>query len=307
MEETPKLGAGWRPEDLVTGERLQALAEATVITRPILDFHRSLGRAGVRRAILFPGGHRTLEPAPGAIEALRGCRTIFVYTHLLESFVERILPRLDHRFVLISHNSDDGVDARFLPALGDPRVAAWFAQNAMVDHPKLTHLPIGIANAQWRHGDLGRLAAAASVPRGARKGVAYCNFSAGTHPIRSVVRERMSASGFAWMAPVRPFGEYLSDMAGCRWCVSPPGNGEDCHRTWEALYLGVVPIVFRTAWNAALFSDLPVIRIDGPDALTRASIEAAQALLDARGVDLRRLAMGYWRERIAEAASGLSP
>lgn len=28
--------------------------------------------------------------------------------------------------------------------------------------------------------------------------------------------------------------------------ASPPGNGTDCHRTWEAMYLGAVPIVLRS-------------------------------------------------------------
>jgi len=32
--------------------------------------------------------------------------------------------------------------------------------------------------------------------------------------------------------------------------ASPPGNGADCHRTWEALYLGVAPVVKRTYFNS---------------------------------------------------------
>ena len=30
--------------------------------------------------------------------------------------------------------------------------------------------------------------------------------------------------------------------------LSPPGNGADCHRTWEAIYLGAVPIVKSKFW-----------------------------------------------------------
>jgi hypothetical protein len=30
--------------------------------------------------------------------------------------------------------------------------------------------------------------------------------------------------------------------------LSPPGNGPDCHRTWESLYLGATPIVKSSAW-----------------------------------------------------------
>jgi hypothetical protein len=30
--------------------------------------------------------------------------------------------------------------------------------------------------------------------------------------------------------------------------LSPPGNGIDCHRTWEALFLGSIPIVKKSFW-----------------------------------------------------------
>ncbi len=40
--------------------------------------------------------------------------------------------------------------------------------------------------------------------------------------------------------------------------ISPHGNGVDCHRTWEALALGCVPIV-RTSPLDALYEGLPVL------------------------------------------------
>jgi hypothetical protein len=33
-----------------------------------------------------------------------------------------------------------------------------------------------------------------------------------------------------------------------KYVLSPPGNGPDCHRTWEALYLGSTPVVHRKSW-----------------------------------------------------------
>lgn len=40
--------------------------------------------------------------------------------------------------------------------------------------------------------------------------------------------------------------------------LSPPGNGPDCHRTWEAMYHGAVPIVWEKAWPFRHLS-LPVL------------------------------------------------
>jgi hypothetical protein len=38
---------------------------------------------------------------------------------------------------------------------------------------------------------------------------------------------------------------YLKDMAASYFTVSPLGNGADCHKTWEALYMKSIPIVTR--------------------------------------------------------------
>jgi hypothetical protein len=293
----------WRLEDLVTGERLQALAEVTVLTHSILGFHRSLPQSGVRDAVLFPGTHTTLHPDPVSIDALRGRRSIFVYSHLLPSFLSEVLPRLDHRFVLITHNSDDRVDARFQETLDDSRIVHWYAQNAMVRHPKLTPLPIGIANAQWRHGALSDLIAVAAGAPSIRRNVAYCNFDVNTNAtIRAPLKEKLARADGMWQAPAKPFRDYLTDMAQCRWCVSPPGNGIDCHRTWEALYLGVVPVVQRSVWGSALHDGLPVIQMEDLGRLDSATLAAEQGIVEARELfDERRLTMGYWRTRVAES------
>lgn len=46
--------------------------------------------------------------------------------------------------------------------------------------------------------------------------------------------------------------------------LSPRGNGLDCHRTWEALYLNTIPIVWSSPLNP-LYVDLPVLIISQLD------------------------------------------
>ena len=43
--------------------------------------------------------------------------------------------------------------------------------------------------------------------------------------------------------------------------LSPRGNGIDCHRTWEALYLDIIPIVWNSSLNV-LYENLPVLIIN---------------------------------------------
>ena len=52
---------------------------------------------------------------------------------------------------------------------------------------------------------------------------------------------------------------YRKSILNSKFVVSPPGNGPDCHRTWESIYLGAVPIVLREFWNFG--PDLPVIAV----------------------------------------------
>jgi hypothetical protein len=87
-------------------------------------------------------------------------------------------------------------------------------------------------------------------------------------------------------------------MASCRWCVSPPGNCFDAHRTWEALYLGVVPILARTGPIEWLHSGLPVILVDDLGAIDGAFIAREQAALERRTFELEKLTMRYWYKRV---------
>jgi hypothetical protein len=50
---------------------------------------------------------------------------------------------------------------------------------------------------------------------------------------------------------------------------SPAGNGLDCHRTWEALYLGAVPVVLKSEFCGD--STWPVLVIDQWDEIIKLS------------------------------------
>ncbi len=60
--------------------------------------------------------------------------------------------------------------------------------------------------------------------------------------------------------PITP-RQYRNLILRSRFVLSPPGNGPDCHRTWEALYLGATPIVQSDSWPFQE-RDLPVLQVD---------------------------------------------
>jgi hypothetical protein len=179
----------------------------------------------------------------------------FCKSDFLEYFFRELAPR--ESFVLFSHNSDRPIDARFSRELRRPRLAAWFAQNAAVDHPKLHALPIGIANPRWRHGDQAALkrVQAADLPK---RDLFEASFSLETNTEER--RYCLEQTGIPLAGRVDHDG-YLERLASARFCISPRGNGIDAHRTWEALYLRAIPVVTRSVVTEQ-HRDLPLIVLD---------------------------------------------
>jgi hypothetical protein len=79
--------------------------------------------------------------------------------------------------------------------------------------------------------------------------------------------------------------------------LSPHGNGLDCHRTWEALCLGCIPIV-KTSGLDPLFQDLPVWIVNSWSEVTEENMKAKINEFRERTFGYERLTLAYWRDRI---------
>jgi hypothetical protein len=84
--------------------------------------------------------------------------------------------------------------------------------------------------------------------------------------------------------------------------LSPHGAGFDCHRTWEALLLGCIPIVKRATIND-LFSDLPVIEVDDWSQITREKLSEWLQEIEENHFDRNKLTNPYWQAIIARSAN----
>ena len=49
---------------------------------------------------------------------------------------------------------------------------------------------------------------------------------------------------------------YRQLLLRSKYVLSPPGNGPDCHRTWESIYLGAIPIVLAIGFGLILPNQL---------------------------------------------------
>ena len=86
-----------------------------------------------------------------------------------------------------------------------------------------------------------------------------------------------------------------------KFIISPSGAGQDCHRTWEALYLDTIPIVLSSSINE-LYKNLPILVIDkwndiNQDFLNKKYLEIKNN--KKKGLyDMNKLYMKYWLNKI---------
>jgi hypothetical protein len=179
----------------------------------------------------------------------------FCRAEFLEYFFRKLAPNAP--YVLFSHNSDRPVDERFRRRVEREPLVLWFARNLCLDHPKLRALPAGIANPRWTHGNQAAFKRLQQEKR-PKTALFEVSFDVGTNRAE---RERCVAE--TGLAPRRSssFEEYLGRLASSYFCISPNGNGIDCHRTWEALYVGTIPVVTRSVLTDQ-HADFPLVVLD---------------------------------------------
>ena len=223
-------------------------------------------------------------------------------------------------FVLVSGDCDETMPEA-LPSwrrLADnPLLVRWLCQNWTGSHPKVFPMPIGMdyhtLSAPRRH-EWGPRATPAeqealllrirNAAPANRRLVCYANFQFQTatrygqdriDALRDVPAELVLAEE----ARV-PREEAWRRQSQCAFVLSPHGGGLDCHRTWEALCLGCVPIVRRSALQP-LYEGLPVLVVD-----SWADVTAELLAKTWRGGTQQqplhpKLTLQYWKERMEVA------
>ncbi len=169
---------------------------------------------------------------------------IFVSTDYAMTFLDEVDPLLNTNYFLITHNSDLPADEG-LVSRSSGKILGWFAQNNTYSHENVVPIPIGLENLHHYAAGLPEYFRQSHARSGNRKDRIFFGFSIDTNPReRSRAYESASRASCADNLSTRlSQKEYLQRLATYKFVLSPPGNGVDTHRTWEAMYLGVVPIV----------------------------------------------------------------
>ena len=92
-------------------------------------------------------------------------------------------------------------------------------------------------------------------------------------------------------------------MQHSKFVLSPRGFGIDCHRTWEALYAGSIPVV-ESCGIDQVYEGLPVIIVDDLRKVTLEDLDREYELMKTREYDLDRLFVDYWLKKIHSFKQG---
>ena len=227
---------------------------------------------------------------------------VFLKGDMLHMFFASPFDSIQNPFVLVSHNSDFYVPREHHPRLNEKKILVWYGSNSDIrNHSKMIPIPIGLNNQRWEMGRLDPIQHAFHnyrQPWDKRKIRLYINFS-----LRSNVAEREAASnqakkiqGAHFVSQRISLNTYLQQVADTKFVLSPPGNGFDCHRTWEALLMGAVPIVLTSALDP-LYEGIPAIIVQHWSNLTEELLSSYKYPAKDRDTAAVLYAR-YWRDRV---------
>ena len=282
------------------------------------------------------GGSAPLPFDPGDYAAVRDGDLVWVRANSLPAFLEHVLPRIEARFALVTGDEDWSIPSDFEGSraiLANPNVICWFAQNfdGTDTSGKLHPIPLGldfhtVANRRkWKHwqatpaqqeAELDRLRAKMPA-NGDRLVRAHADFhfnkgrKLDEHSRDAVYKSLVGNPNVDFQTRKLPRHDLWREKTRYAFEVSPHGNGLDCHRTWESLLLGNIPIVRHSSLDQ-LYDGLPVVIVNDFSEITSQALQRWHGEHHGTFADVEvqlRLTNRFWiarvRQMLDEKMSGM--
>jgi hypothetical protein len=253
--------------------------------------------------------------------------SIYVCTSAIPDFVKKIND-INYKFTLVSGDADESTptdifstNEEFINFIENDKIIHWYAQNCVGNHKKLSVIPIGLdyhtisnnKNHSWddymspkTQEELLCNIKDISKPFWERTIKCYSNFHF-TITDSKFGYDRNNAmnnipNDLIYFEPEKiKRTKTWENMSSYCFIISPHGNGLDCHRTWESLCLGCIPIV-KTSVLDVLFNDLPVLIVND---WNEVSLELCNKTIDdfknkhlSNKFNYDKLLLKYWINKI---------
>lgn len=273
------------------------------------------------RGILKSCDHRNKNPQSSSshIDAdlltdLKAGDSIYVCYEALPNFVDNFLSHIFVYFTLVTGDSDHDVTMYKRETdmiLNHPHLMNWFVQNRAMEHPKLQALPIGLDfHTVWeKQGTWGlrkispmaqeRLLLQNLFEAPTQKIAGYyCNWAHSLHGDRQECLNSIDGDAcfFENLPRARKF--MLQRQAEFMFTVSPKGIGYECHRTYETLVLGGIPIVKRNPFVDSLYDNLPVVKVNDWSEVKKENFEMFANHMANQTYEFNSLFLQHWVNKI---------
>ena len=238
-------------------------------------------------------------------------------------------------FILITGKGDETIpfykpseyQPRGFKILENPNLIRWFGNNIDHNHEKLTCLPIGLPrNIPWigfdRESYMGWYKNYVTYDNllvsfpfkqliKPKEKLLYVRHKIGNNipcvamhqyvDVRKKWNEVLAQRGFEVFENLIPWNIYMEELTQHQFCLSPPGRGIDCFRTWEALNAGVIPIVLKTSdIMCEMYKDLPIVVIEDIKEVTKEFLQNKfeEIKTEFNSYNFFKLSQKYWFDLI---------
>lgn len=230
---------------------------------------------------------------------------LFVKADLIHDFFTKCHPAITKKYILITHNSDCLLTIRSIEKyVLDDKLIAWFGTNTdslAAQSPKVNCIPIGLENRHWNTSNTQILERAQKAARecGSKDHLLYLNITINTYPDeRQHVYNLFADKPYCYTQNTKKsYYDYLLDLGKSKFVLSPRGNGIDCLRTWEALYMGSYPIVKSSSLDQ-VYAGLPVVIVQDWSEVTEEFLNQKYDEMQNKTYKLERLSIYYWFNKI---------
>ncbi len=186
---------------------------------------------------------------------------VFLKTELKDIYFKTQHPKINNKYILITHNSDGVISTRD-EELIDEKIVHWFAQNlSFKSNKKFSPLPIGFENRRYlQNGRLKNLKKI-EVFKNKKNNKILASYNSATNPkVRNNLDKIISELKFINNRKFDNNFEYLMSLKKHNFVLCPEGNGIDTHRIWEALLTETIPILKKTDFSLNFYNlGIPIL------------------------------------------------
>ena len=267
----------------ITGEEINNIADIAIYDKKYIDRFSNIKKYCKKIMYL---DEKNIE------EKIKDCKIFFIKISYIQFFINNILPIIKNKFILITHNGDEPSGTHKI-ILNNSYLIKWYGENMTLISEKTECLPIGLENQMWKRTNFNIID---KFKNNIKKNLLYVNFSIKTNKNREIILKNILEKGFQ-KNNNKNWNEYMEELSSYKFALSPKGNGVDCHRTWECLYLGVIPIVEKS--NVINnFIELPILIIENYDIITKQFLEEEYSKFKNKKFNYDKLDINYWKKLI---------